>query len=189
MIKKQADEDNPFNDDFDGIRITTVGRISHEKGPDIAAKACKILVERGYNVKWHWVGAHENTDIQKLIDENDLSGKFIPEGLQTNPYKYIANSDVYVQPSRFEGKSIAIEEAKVLGVPVAVTGFTTAASQIENGVTGIIADEISAEALAEAVEELISNRELYEKIKTNLKKETGNTDEIKKLYALIEGKG
>jgi len=185
-LMMQAREENPFDDNFNGTRIVTVGRVSHEKGPDIALEACRILVACGCKIKWHMIGAVDDLSIKEKIKAYCLEEIFFLEGLHKNPYKYVFNSDIYVQPSRYEGKSIAIEEAKVLEIPIVTTGFTTAFSQISEGLTGLIADEISGQALASAIKRLINDHELYCRLKENLKEESGNTDELKKLTALIE---
>ncbi len=189
-LLEQAKEENPFKDDFDGIRIVTVGRVSHEKGPDIAVEACRILREKGYNIRWHFVGKVDDETADSLAKEYGLSKNVVFEGLQTNPYKFMYNCDIYVQPSRFEGKSIAIEEAKALGRPVVTSAFTTAFSQIEQNKTGIVADEISAEAIAEKIELLINDKKLYGEISRNLENYRSNEDEILKLEKILdEGDG
>ncbi len=185
-LLEQAIEENPFNDDFNGIRIVTAGRVSPEKGPDIAVETCRILREKGYDIRWHLVGKIDNETAVSLAREYGLSESIIFEGLQTNPYKFMCNCDIYVQPSRFEGKSIAIEEAKALGRPVVTSAFTTAFSQIEQNKTGIVADEISAEAIAEKIELLINDKELYGEIKRNLENYQSNEDEILKLEKIFD---
>lgn len=185
-LLEQAKEENPFNDNFEGTRIVTVGRVSHEKGPDIAVETCRILCEKGYDVKWHLVGKIDDETVVALAEKYNLSPKVLFEELQTNPYKYIYNCDIYVQPSRFEGKSIAIEEAKALGKPVVTSAFTTAFSQIEQNRTGIVADAISAEAIAEKIELLINDKELYNTISSNLEDYRSNEDEVLKLEKLFD---
>lgn len=185
-LLEQAKEGNPFNDNFEGTRIVTVGRVSHEKGPDIAVETCRILCEKGYDVKWHLVGKIDDETVVALAEKYNLSEKILFEELQTNPYKYIYNCDIYVQPSRFEGKSIAIEEAKALGKPVVTSAFTTAFSQIEQNRTGIVADAVSAEAIAEKIELLINNKDLYNTISSNLENYRSNEDEVLKLEKLFD---
>lgn len=185
-LLEQASEENPFNDGFNGIRVVTAGRVSPEKGPDIAVEACRILREKGYDIRWHFVGKVDDETAVSLAKEYGISEYTVFEGLHTNPYKFIYNCDIYVQPSRFEGKSIAIEEAKALGVPVVTSAFTTAFSQIEQNKTGIVADEISAQAIAEKIELLIKDKELYEGIKHNLEKYQSNEDEVLKLEKILD---
>lgn len=185
-LLEQAKEGNPFNDNFEGTRIVTVGRVSHEKGPDIAVETCRILCEKGYDVKWHLVGKIDDETVVALAGKYNLSEKVLFEELQTNPYKYIYNCDIYVQPSRFEGKSIAIEEAKALGKPVVTSAFTTAFSQIEQNKTGIVADAISAESIAEKIELLINDKDLYNTISSNLEDYRSNEDEVLKLEKLFD---
>jgi glycosyltransferase involved in cell wall biosynthesis len=188
-ILERAGEFLPYNDSFDGIRIATVGRLSYEKGPDIALEACRLLVEGGYNIKWHMIGAIDMEGIVESAEKYGLKGRFIFENLQSNPYCYVFNSDIYVQSSRREGKSIAVEEAKVLGIPVVLSNYSTAPCQINNGITGIIADDISAQSVAAAIKNLIDDKALYNNIKQALKKEAGNEHEINRLVDLINSKG
>lgn len=185
-LLEQAKEENPFIDSFNGIRIVTAGRVSHEKGPDIAVETCRILKEKGYSVKWHLIGKVDDQTALSLTEKYGLSEDIIFEGLLTNPYKFMYNCDIYVQPSRFEGKSIAIEEAKALGIPVVTSAFTTAFSQIDQSKTGLVADAISPEAIAEKIEMLIKDKVLYEEIKRNLETYQSNEDEVLKLEKLFD---
>lgn len=186
QLIESAKKENPFNDEFSGIRVVTVGRISAEKGPDMAIEACEILMAKGYDLKWHWIGAPEDESFIYLAKEKQLVEKFIFEGVDINPYKFIYNADLYVQPSRFEGKCIAIEEAKALGIPVVSTGFTNAPTQIENKITGIISQDISSQSLAEAIEILINDKQLYANIRQNLLNYVSNENEIEKFESLID---
>lgn len=185
-VYEQAISENPFDDGFEGIRIVTAGRVSPEKGPDIAVEACRILRERGHNIKWHMVGKVDDESMLPFAEKNGVSDRIVFEGLQKNPYTFIYHSDIYVQPSRYEGKSIAIEEAKVLGIPVVTSAFTTAFSQIEQGKTGLVASEISAQAVADSIEALIKDEALYNRIKSNLKNYQSNEDEILNLEKLFD---
>ena len=185
-LLEQAKEENPFIDSFNGIRIVTAGRVSHEKGPDIAVETCRILKEKGYSVKWHLIGKIDDQTALSLTEKYGLSENIIFEGLLANPYKFMYNCDIYVQPSRFEGKSIAIEEAKALGIPVVTSAFTTAFSQIDQNKTGLVADAISPEAIAEKIEMLIKDKVLYEEIKRNLETYQSNEDEVLKLEKLFD---
>ncbi|MEI6578077.1 MAG: glycosyltransferase, partial [Eubacteriales bacterium] len=130
-----------FEGEFAGKILLTVGRISREKGIDLAVEACKTLLVDGWQVRWYHIGTGDlQEEIQSMIDANGLKNSFILLGKKKNPYKYMAQCDIYVQPSRFEGKSIAIEETKALAKPIVATRFSTVVNQIEDGITGFIAD-------------------------------------------------
>ena len=106
-------------------------------------------------------------------------------GIRENPYPYIKKSDIYVQPSRFEGKSIAIDEAKILNKPIVVTNFSTAKDQIINNKNGIIT-EMNSKSLANEIERIICDEKLKKKIILNLSNEKiGNESEINRLYEVI----
>ncbi|MCU5437017.1 glycosyltransferase [Bacillus mobilis] len=166
--------------------IVTLARLSHEKGIDIAIKSCKLLVNKGYKIRWYVLGeGTEKKTLENLIESNGLKENFILLGLKENPYPFIKKADIYVQPSRYEGKSIAIDEAKILNKSIVVTNFSTAKDQIENEVNGLIVD-MKPEAIVNGIEKLIKNTKLKRKLESNLCKENlGTEEEIYKLYKIL----
>lgn len=171
----------------DAFNIVSVGRLSFEKGIDMSIKACKLLIDNGLNVQWMVIGeGDERNNLEKLIIENKLENYFNLVGAKENPYKYIQASDIYVQASRFEGKSIAIDEAKILAKPIVVTNFNTAKDQIKNMINGLIVD-MNENSIYEGIKKLIEDSELMNKFNNNLINENlGTENEIQKVYELIE---
>lgn len=167
--------------------IVGVGRLSREKGMDLAVKACKKLVEDGYPIKWYIIGkGPEEKNILELVEEYGLKEHFILLGEQSNPYSIVKQADVFVQPSRFEGKSIAIEEAKILEMPIVVTNYPTVVDQIVDQYTGMIA-EIDADSIYEKIKILLEDDKLRLRLKNNLHNEKStNESEVEKLYSLLE---
>jgi len=166
--------------------LLTIGRMDPPKGYDMAVDAAEILTKKGYNFKWFSIGKGElKAEIEQKIKEKKLEEKFILLGEKSNPYPYLANCDIYVQPSYFEGKSIAIDEAKSFAKPIVATKFTTVYDQLADGETAVLA-EINAESIAEKIALLIDNENLAETLSENLKKmKHGNEEEIEKFYALL----
>lgn len=176
--------DVKFSDE--NINIVSVGRLNYQKGFEMAIEACAILKKKGYRVNWNVIGEGEDRlKLQKLIKDLNIENEFKLLGIRENPYPYIKQSDIYVQPSRFEGKSIAIDEAKILCKPIVVTNFSTVTDQIKNELNGLICD-MNSEKLANQIEKLINNNELKDSLINNLMKDNlGNKEEINKLYDVI----
>lgn len=177
---------NNFKDKFDGVRIVTVGRVSNEKGIDLAIEACGILKNKGYKIRWYFIGPKYNMEFyENLMNINDVKDCCYFLGETNNPYDYMRNSDVVVHPSRFEGKAVAIEEAKILKKPIVATCFSTVYNQIDNEQTGIIVS-MNSKSIAEGIEKYLIDYKFKEKIIDNLKINCmGNDSEIEKLYKLI----
>ncbi|EOP66398.1 MULTISPECIES: glycosyltransferase [Bacillus cereus group] len=169
-----------------GIKLVSIGRLNYQKGFEMAIEACEKLKESGYKITWYVIGeGEERSRLEKIIEEKNLQGIFILVGIKENPYPYIKNADIYVQPSRFEGKSIAIDEAKILHKPIVVTNFSTAKDQIKNEENGIVV-EMNSHAIFEGIKKLIDNEELKQELVGNLlKEELGTESEIEKMYTLF----
>ncbi len=168
--------------------ILTVGRMAPPKGIDLAVEACANLVQRGFNdLRWYHIGAGElGAQIRAQIASLDMQNHFILLGEQSNPYAFISRCDVYVQPSRFEGKSIAIDEAKCLCKPIVTTDFGTVRDQIHDGIDGIVT-QMTGIAIADAVQTLVENPAKARALSDALRAEhAGNPEEIKKLYAILD---
>lgn len=168
--------------------IIGVGRLSQEKGMDLAVEVCKRLVEEGYPIQWYIIGkGAEEKKLLELVENYGLKENFMLLGEQSNPYSIVKQADIFVQPSRFEGKSIAIEEAKILEMPIVVTNYPTVGDQITDGYTGVIA-AITVDSIFKKVKMLLDDEGQCRLLKANLQKEkTTNEKEIEKLYKLIEG--
>ncbi|MGE7602910.1 glycosyltransferase [Peribacillus sp. NPDC097675] len=185
LIYSEAKKGKGFLDEFQGIRILTVGRLSSEKGQDIAIRVLARLVRNGYNVKWYCVGeGNLKSSYEKLIKEEQIEDKFILLGSDPNPYTYMDQCDIYVQPSRHEGFCITLAEARSLNKAIITTDFTGAKEQIKNGETGLI---VSCEEneIYDGIIKLINNPDLCIRFSTNLSNESiDSTEEINKLMSI-----
>ncbi|EDT16709.1 glycosyltransferase [Clostridium perfringens] len=187
FIKKMAEENIEEIWEENVFKILSVARLSHAKGIDRAVKALKILHERGLtNIKWYVVGYGGDEEIiRKLIEENNLQESFILLGKKVNPYPYMKRCDLYVQPSRYEGKAVTVGEAQILGKPVMITNYTTAKSQVKEDFDGYICDS-TIEGITDGIEKLFGDKALRDKLAYNCKKsDYRNSNELNKLYDLI----
>ncbi|MFK4425317.1 glycosyltransferase [Bacillus sp. RC51] len=168
------------------IKLVTVGRLSYAKGIDVAMHALRKLLDEGYDMEWYVVGYGAlEAELRKLLVELNLGKHFFLLGKKTNPYPYIKACDIYVQPSRYEGKAVTVREAQIIGKPVLITNFSTAKSQVQDGIDGLIT-EMGINGIVNGIKKLIEDTELREALVENtLKGEYGNCNEINKLYALF----
>ena len=134
------------------------------KGYDFAIQACAQLRQQGYDIRWYAIGTSpEEKKYHALAMQYGLSEVFRFLGEQENPYIYLRQADLYVQPSRFEGKSIALLEAKILCKPIVVTRFSTAAEQIEDERDGLIVD-MDARGVYQGIKRLLDDATLCERL-------------------------
>ena len=186
FIKRRAEE--PINEmDRNTFNILSIGRICHQKGFDWAVQALRELRRKGYtNIKWYIVGfGPDEKKIKLLINQYKLEEDFLLLGKKVNPYPYLKACNLYVQPSRYEGKAVTIQEAKILGKPIIVTNYETSYSQIEDGFDGIITD-MSINGLVGAIEKLYVNEELRGRLEKNCTELVLNNEKgIEKIYSLM----
>ncbi|SDM78295.1 glycosyltransferase [Bacillus sp. OK048] len=188
IIRNQAKDGNGFKDEFDGLRILTIGRLSREKGQDLAIRALAKLKKDGCKVRWYCIGEGDSRkNYQKLIMDYNLEDSFILLGADTNPYPYLEQCDLYVQPSRYEGYCITIIEAKQFNKPIVTTNVNGAKEQIVNGKTGLIVN-IDENEIYSALKNLIDSSYLRAEISSNLAKENYDTSlEMIKIFNVMEG--
>lgn len=170
-IRKKSQAFRPESFQKTGAHIVTVGRLSREKGADLALAACRLLRDGGRNVIWHWVGDGPiGPEIKKLRAQYGLQDVFFLEGNQDNPYPFVACADIYVQPSLYEAYSTTVTEAKILQKPMVVTDVGGMRDQLEDGVNGCIVP-IDADAIAQAIQHLLDHGEVTQAMKRELEKE------------------
>lgn len=168
------------------ICLCTVGRFSYAKGIDLAAKAACELKNKGIKFRWYVIGyGGDEPMLRKLIAELDIAEEFILVGGLENPYPHIKACDIYVQPSRYEGKCVSIREAQILGRPVLASNYPTAGSQIEHGVDGWIAPA-GVDGLVDGIQLFSQDFKLREQIaKTAESRDYSNRSEVQKVLALL----
>ncbi|MCR2822020.1 glycosyltransferase [Lederbergia panacisoli] len=178
-----ANHDNGFIDEFKGIRILTIGRLSREKGQDIIPGTLKRLKEEGFNIRWYCIGDGSfSGELKKLIENYELKENLILLGTKKNPYSFIKQCDIYVQPSRHEGYCISLAEARAFNKPIITTNFVGAREQIIDGETGVIIN-FDENQLYHAIKTLVNNYDLCKKFERNLKStEISTSYEISKLF-------
>ena len=181
MAKKNCEVES--GEDF---TLVTLGHIIYTKGIDMAVDAAKLLKVKGNRFQWLFIGKVAESKYIEIVNQAELNDyiKFI--GVTPNPYPYLAKADIIVHPSRFEGRSIALDEAKILCKPIVVTNFSTVHDQFSNRVNASIC-EMNPESIATAIEELINNPDLRENYIRNLEDNiSDNSSEIEKLYEIFD---
>lgn len=164
-----------FDDEFDGIRILTVGRLCREKGQDLAIGALEKLIKDGYKVKWYCVGEGPSRGYYEEISQSKgIADSFVLLGATTNPYIYMNECDIYVQPSRHEGYCITLAEARCFSSPIVTTDFSGAREQIIDNETGIIC-AVDENEIYLSIKKLLDNNKVYSYIKENLYKKNSNS--------------
>ena len=188
FICKRAKEAQPADmpKTENGYTLLTIGRYCHAKKMEDIPTLCRLLNEKGLFVKWYIIG-YGGSDgyIRKAIKDEGMEGHVFILGKRENPYTYITACDWYIQPSRYEGKSVVVREAQILGKPVIITDYPTAVSQVQNGVDGIIAP-MDINKCAEAMAAALMNKDLKKSIVGYLvSHDYGNETEVEKIYSLV----
>lgn len=188
MIKDMAEVGLSFADNYDGTRLLTVARLNKaDKGYDISLEACRILKDRGVLFRWYALGRGEyRSEMEDYISKHHLEDCFVLLGTTPNPYPYIKDCTLYVQTSRHEGFGLSIAEARILNRPVVTTEFDAVWNQMVQGENGLVVPQDPV-AVADAIEQLLNDKLLYEHIVSYQKQEKkGNTEEIGKFYHLLQ---
>ena len=191
LLRKMSTE--PIDENFfqDNIcNIITVGRLVPVKGYDLAIKAARVLKEQGFVFCWIVIGeGQERKTLEEMINKYNLGESFKLIGLRSNPYAYISKADIAVQSSKYEGKSIFVDEAKILGKVFVSTNYETVYDQIEDGQTGVVV-EMTPESLANGIMCAYKDNVLRDTIQNNLQRENlDNIKEIENYYNVYEGWG
>lgn len=169
------------------IKLLSVGRFCEAKNFDNVPEIASIIKSKGIDFKWYIIGyGGDEQLIRSKITEFNMEDTVIILGKKENPYPYMKACDIYVQPSRYEGKAVTVCEALLLNKPVVITDYPTAHSQIKNGFDGIIVP-LDNQGCANALAEIMTDKELLNKLIENMEQtDYSNESEIDKVYELIE---
>ena len=169
------------------IRLLSVGRFCTAKNFDNVPDICRRLRGIGLNVRWYLIGyGGDEPLIRRRIEEAGMQEHVVILGKKSNPYPYIKACDLYVQPSRYEGKCVTVREAQMLGKPVVITNYATAPSQLEDGADGVVVPMDNA-GCAEGIAALLRDPQRMARLmQTCRERDYSNAGEVEKLYQLME---
>ena len=189
VLKSRAKEFYPeeYNGLDDKIKILSIGRLHSQKGFDMAISAAAILKSGGLKFEWFVIGNGElQGKLNEQIKREGVEDCFKLIGVRENPYPYIKNCDILLQTSRFEGKSVVLDETKILAKPIVATAYPTVKDQIIDGSEGVIC-EMSPQGIAYGVNKLLKDKQLLRSIELYLSQhEYGNQQKVSKYIDLID---
>lgn len=187
FVEEQADLFNVKNEmTGDSVKLLSIGRFCEAKNFDNVPEIASIIKSKGVDFKWYIIGygADENL-IKSKIAQYNMEDTVIILGKKENPYPYIKACDIYVQPSRYEGKCVAVREAQILNKPVIITNYASSKSQLQDGFDGVIVP-MDNQGCANGIVKIIDDKDLQNQLIENTKKtDYTNSKEIEKLYKLI----
>lgn len=187
LIKEQAKEKvNDLKMEESVIKLLSIGRYCEAKNFDNVPAICNKILQQGINLKWYIIGyGSDEALIKQKIKENGMENHVILLGKKNNPYPYMANCDIYVQPSRYEGKCVSVREAQMLEKPVIITKYETSSSQLEDGIDGIIVP-LENSACADGIVKVINDKKLQNRLVQECKKRNySNREEVQKIYNIL----
>lgn len=188
FIRQQAaleSIDSEMPNEPEVVKILSIGRFSPPKHFEAIPEICAEMERQGVNFRWYIVGYGDDTLIQQSLEKYRMRHRMILLGKKTNPYPYIKACDIYAQPSIYEGKSVTVREAQILGKPVVITNYPTAKSQITSGVDGMIVP-LETLACAKGIADFIKDKELQTRLMEYLQThDFGNEKEVEKFYQLM----
>lgn len=172
--------------DNSSIKLLSIGRFSEAKKFDEVPQIASIIKSKGIDFKWYLIGYGGDEElIRSKIAEFNMEDTVIILGKKDNPYPYIKACDIYLQPSRYEGKAVTVHEALILNKPIIITNYPTAHSQLTDGFDGVIVP-MDIEGSANEIARVIKDKELQQRLISNMQSTNySNESEIEKLYKII----
>ena len=181
LIERKALEENV---DYDNsvLNIVTVCRLDNSsKRIDRIIKIAHALKQKGENFVWRIIGDGSDKEyIKELIDKHGVEHEVLLLGLKVNPYPYVKHSDVFVLLSSYEGVPFVVTEAMILGIPVIVSNYDSARSQVKEEF-GFVVDNNDETIIKQVVDCLRDIKEFVP-----YKYRVDNSDSLEKYNKILE---
>lgn len=188
MLEKSRE---PVNDPawsaYAGKKLLTVGRLNPQKSYEVAIETMRLLKAAGVRARWYVLGeGEERPKLEQLIRRYGLEEDFLLPGATDNPYPYYAGCDLYVHVTRFEGRSVAIQEAQALGCPVLASDCSGNREQIADGVDGRLV-ALEPARIADQIREMLGDEKLLAQLaQAAVEKPTNYPEDIEELCSYAE---
>ncbi len=165
ILEKSVElQDKIKSDDY--VNICAVGTLKKSKGFDKLARIHKRLLDEDIKQRVYVLGTGpERENLLKYVEDNNLQDTFVLLGYDTNPYKYLKASDMFVCSSVAEGFSTAATEALIVGTPVVTVEVSGMKEMLgDNNEHGIVTDN-NEDSLYEGIKKMITTQGMLDDYK------------------------
>lgn len=141
--------------------IVSAGRLVPQKNQKMLLKAFAGVLKHfpEYQLIIYGEGGFRE-ELEKYAANLGIDGKVMLAGSVTDLYEKMKSAEIFVLSSDYEGMPNALIEAMCLGLPVVSTKVSGATDLVQNGENGLLVDINASEQLEEALETLLSDKEL-----------------------------
>lgn len=149
--------------------IISVGRLSKEKGFDLAIEVARNVLSRHRDWIWHLYGdGPERDNLENLIYENNLQDRFILMGSCNNIHEIYKNYSLFVLTSYREGLPLVLLEAKINKIPCVSFDCITGPREIlSDGEDGFLIPCYDVNSMSEKINLLIEDENLKLRLSGN----------------------
>ena len=157
------------NYNIESKKILSVGRLSNEKGFDLALKVAKRVLDKYKNWEWHVYGdGPERKSLEEKIQKYNLKNKFILKGNIDKTYTIYNEYSIFVMPSYREGLSLVLIEAQINKLPCVSFDCIAGPNEIVlNGVNGFLISCYNIIDMSDKIRVLIENKDIRKKFSEN----------------------
>lgn len=151
-------------------------------------KAFAKLKQYANRYIWYIIGDGDDREyLQNLISDKGLLSNIHLLGSRNNPYPYIKDCDIFLLPSHYEGKPMAVTEAQILGLVPCVTNYSSAKEQVHHMKDGIIMDN-NDKAIEQTLYDILNGKIDIDTLKERVvAADYSNVEDMKLVMSLIEG--
>ena len=155
------------------IDLIAVGRLAKQKDFMTLLKALNDVKKSNVSFTAKIVGeGPERTLLERYISDNELSDfvELVGKKTHSETLELVSRAKIFVQSSRYEGTSIALMEAMRLKKTIIATKVSGALTLIEPSKNGILVSVGSSKVLVVAIQKLLSDTKLRNRLASNAKK-------------------
>ena len=168
VIYSGVDPDSFGSFSFPGWRgrtltVGTVAVLVKRKGHRFLLEAAAMMKRRGFKLCYQFAGeGPEKRELEKLAAQLGLKEEVSFLGFLPDVSAFLANIDIFVLPSLYEGLGVAVLEAMAAGKPIVSSRVGGIPELIRHQQNGLLVPAGSAESLADGISLLLSQESLAE---------------------------
>ena len=148
-----------------GKRIIAVGRLVPQKGYQYLIAAMPAILAHHPDATLQIIGDGTlRTQMEGHIAALKIDHTVTMLGIRADVPELLANSDLFVFPSLWEGLGVVVLEALASSLPVIASNIAVIREIIDDGIHGILVQPQNSEALAQAVIKVLNNPEYRQQL-------------------------